>query len=259
MINFIQDKKNIVLLLSICILVIAISIYLLIFNHDLQNKNVVPQVYYNALKDVEKAKSEEISTELTAIVKDNPLIQWQGDRLKVATFTNHKYEVGSTAPQLVELWVTVVPELQNFCTGYDANEENLVLRLEQLLGLPPSHKLSKNIVEFWVAPQDMFRPTPDPEITDREAELEFRQSNNFLTVSDEYKSWFNNRLNEFNSQLKNMKSDRIPYPWTRLGYTYDWGESNNHIGLSEFVVTKGADIEIDSVSTVNDYCQAITL
>ena len=56
-----------------------------------------------------------------------------------------------------------------------------------------------------------------------------------------------------------MKPDKLPFPWTRLGYTYDWGESENHIGLSEFVVRKGADIEIDSVSTVNDYCQATTL
>ncbi len=261
--NFFQDKKYIVILSGIFFLIISISLTLFIFTVDLQKTTiakstslVLPQVYYNALKDVEQAKSEEIYTNLTAIVKDNPMIQWQGDRLKVATFTNHKYEVGSTAPQPVDLWVTVVPELQNFCAGYNSNQENLVLRLEQLLGLPPSHKKSKNIVEFWVTSQDLFRPTPDPEISDREAELDFPQSNYFLTVSAEYKDWFNNRLNEFNSQLKDIKPDKIPFPWTRLGYTYDWGESENHIGLSEFVVRKGAAIEIDSVSTVNDYCQA---
>ncbi len=265
-INFLQTKKNIFLLLSIFFLIISIGLTWLMFTTNSDKKTIAeqtsllpPQVYYNALKDVEEAKLEEISTNLTAIVKDNPMIQWQGDRVKVATFTNHKYEVGSTAPQPVDIWVTVVPELKNFCTGYDANEENVVLRLEQLLGLPPSHKKSKNIVEFWAAPQDMFRPTPDPEISDREAELEFRQANNFLSVSEEYRSWFNNRLNEFNSQLKDMKPGKIPFPWTRLGYTYDWGESENHIGLSEFVVRKGADIEIDSVSTVNNYCQATTL
>ncbi|MDJ0633631.1 MAG: hypothetical protein QNJ34_10625 [Xenococcaceae cyanobacterium MO_188.B29] len=264
--NFFQNRKYIFLLLGIVFLIISISLTLLIVTTNLPKKTIAeqtsllpPEVYYNALKDAEEAKPEEIYTKLTAIVKDNPMIQWQGDLLKVATFTNHKYEVGSTEPQPVDLWVTVVPELKNFCTGYDATGENLVLRLEQLLGLPPSHKKSKNIVEFWVAPQDIFRPTPDPEITDREAELEFRQSNNFLIVSEEYKDWYNNRLNEFNSQLKDMKPDKIPFPWTRLGYTYDWGESENHIGLSEFVVRKGADIEIDSVSTVNEYCQANAL
>ena len=261
--NFLQNKKKIFLLLGICFLIISIGLSLLIFSTNSPEKTIaqqtdlpLPQVYYNALKDVKEAKSEEISRELIAIVKNNPLIQWQGDRLKVATFTNHKYEVGSTEPQPVDLWVTVVPELQNFCNKYNSNEEDLVLRLEQLLGLPPSHKKSKNIVEFWVASKDLFRPTPDPEITDHEAELDFPQSNDFLIVSQEYKDWFNQRLNEFNSQLKEMKPDTIPFPWTRLGYTYDWGESANHIGLSEFVVRKGAGIEIDSASTVKDYCQS---
>lgn len=259
MINFVQEKKKLVLFFSIILLIISIGFSLLILNTNLQKKNIAPQVYYNALKDVEKAQSEEIYTKLTAIVKDNPMIQWQGDRLKVATFTKRNYEVGSTAPQPVDLWITVVPELKNFCTGYNADEENLVFRLEQLLGLPPSHKKSKNIVEFWVSSKDLFRPTPDPEITDHEAELDFPQSNSFLVVSKQYKNWFNNRLNEFNSQLKEMNPDKIPYPWTRLGYTYDWGESENHIGLSEFVVKKGADIEIDSTSPAIDYCQATSI
>ena len=26
------------------------------------------------------------------------------------------------------------------------------------------------------------------------------------------------------------------YPWTRLGYTYDWGNPRNLVGLSEFVL-----------------------
>lgn len=25
-------------------------------------------------------------------------------------------------------------------------------------------------------------------------------------------------------------------PWTRLGYTYDWGNSNSHVGASEFMI-----------------------
>ncbi len=47
----------------------------------------------------------------------------------------------------------------------------------------------------------------------------------------------------------------MPAPWTRLGYTYDWGASQNHIGLSEFVLRKGANLEVDSVTAVNDYCR----
>ncbi|NVN90305.1 MAG: hypothetical protein HXX11_06835 [Desulfuromonadales bacterium] len=44
-----------------------------------------------------------------------------------------------------------------------------------------------------------------------------------------YSSWFNNRSRYGYTKVSS------PYPWTRLGYTYDWG-SSNHTGLSEFVL-----------------------
>ena len=121
--------------------------------------------------------------------------------------------------------------------------------------MAPSHKQSPKIGEFWVESQDLFRATPDPEISDREAELDFPESNDFLIVSEEYKDWFNNRLNEFKSQLREMNLEKLPSPWTRLGYTCDWGEPKNHGGISEFVIRKGSNIKVDSISTVKDYCQ----
>ena len=45
------------------------------------------------------------------------------------------------------------------------------MRLEKLLGLPPNSGKTK-FVEIWVRPQDLFRPSPDPEITDCVAELD---------------------------------------------------------------------------------------
>lgn len=44
-----------------------------------------------------------------------------------------------------------------------------------------------------------------------------------------YPDWFANQTRY------SYTADANPYPWTRLGYTYDWG-SGNHVGLSEFVV-----------------------
>lgn len=256
MINFNQEAKNIALLISGIFLTIIISWYWFIILPELKQENTAFQVYYNAIKDAEQVESAKISTGLTAIVKDNPMIQWQGDRLKVATFTSHKYEIGSTEPQSRELWVTVVPELQKSCQKYAAEGIELTPRIEQLLGLPLSQKKSRNVVEFWVEAKDLFRPTPDPEITDHEAQLDFPQSLDFISVSDKYKDWYNSRVNEFNNRLKANKRDKMPAPWTRLGYTYDWGDSQNHIGLSEFVLVKGAELEVDSVTPVSNYCQS---
>ncbi len=251
-----EPQKYLAMLLSAIFLFISISLSWFLFTTGSPQTNVLPEVYYSALKDVEQVSSDEISTTLTAIVKDNHNIQWQGDRLKVATYAKPKYfEVGSKQPSSREVWVTVVPELQNFCIDYAKTGKEISPRIEQLLGLAPSHQPAKSIVELWVEAKDLFRPTPDPEITDHEAELEFRPANEFLSVSPEYQDWFNSRLNEFESQFQEMNPDRPPVPWTRLGYTYDWGDSPNHIGLSEFVLKKGASLEVDSVSTVNDYCR----
>ncbi|MEM7759170.1 MAG: hypothetical protein AAF298_13745 [Cyanobacteria bacterium P01_A01_bin.40] len=254
-INFVANKNKFWVLITATLLTISIIIAWFIFVPQFQKRKVTFETYYNALVDAEQVKSDKISTGLTAIVKDNPMIQWQGDRLKVATFTNHKYEIGSTEPQSRELWVTVVPELQNSCTKYSQAGIELIPRVEQLLGLPLSNKKSRNVVEFWVDAKDLFRPTPDPEITDHEAQLDFPQAYTFLTVSDQYKDWYNSRVAEFDRRLKEKNPNKMPAPWTRLGYTYDWGESSNHMGLSEFVLVKGGGLEVASVTEVNDYCR----
>jgi hypothetical protein len=50
-----------------------------------------------------------------------------------------------------------------------------------------------------------------------------------------------------------------PYPWTSLGYTYDWGNPFTHVGLSEFVVngkkSNGSKISvgIKAVTPTADY------
>jgi hypothetical protein len=42
-------------------------------------------------------------------------------------------------------------------------------------------------------------------------------------------------------------------PWTRLGYTYDWGDSKTHIGLSEFVIEQNATVTVKSVTPTVQY------
>jgi hypothetical protein len=67
-------------------------------------------------------------------------------------------------------WVPVVPELRNFFGRITPQP----LRIAQLLGLPPGDADRKAyMLEMYVAPQDLFRPCPDPEITDSQCELDF--------------------------------------------------------------------------------------
>ena len=126
---------------------------------------------------------------------------------------------------------------------------------------------AKYMLEMWVSPKDLFRPCPDTEISDTACETSFPADmfrildlNNMVRATEgtdygvfkTYSSWFNNRTRN------GYPMGSSPYPWTRLGYTYDWG-SSNHTGLSEFVLhgrkVDGSKISvgIKSVKTTAEY------
>jgi hypothetical protein len=59
--------------------------------------------------------------------------------------------------------------LKNFFAGAIPS----ALRIAQLLGLPPTDAQNKVcFLEMPVSTKDFFRPAPDPEITDHEAEID---------------------------------------------------------------------------------------
>ncbi len=124
--------------------------------------------------------------------------------------------------------------------SFNVDASQVKLRVEQLLGLPANTK-NTHIVEFWVNPNDLFRPAPDREISDKTAQIVFTNFSDSL-----YQKWYSD--NVFASYYMGKS-----YPWTRLGYTYDWGNSKTEIGLSEFVIWRGSTIHIVSVTKLEDY------
>lgn len=211
--------------------------------------------YSDAVKDAEFADPDEISKDLIAVTETNDKIKWKdtpdGKRLLTVTWTaweGYDKNKGNTMvnKQSGGTWVTIVPELKEFCTRNNLSQLNKGIRLKQLLGLPPTAEKTW-FVEIWVDPKDLFRPSPDPEITDHEAELDFTLSGRFVTVSEDYKRWFHEK--------ENSSYGESGYPWTRLGYTYDWGNPDSEIGLSEFVIREDATIEIHSVKKTLEYCR----
>lgn len=208
-------------------------------------------MYGKAVEDARIADNGEISRNLTAITASNNNLMWDKpdtdqSRVMVVTWTGDFYndKVGKSIKVDRFVWVTAAPELRNFCTNYQTEKPNLTIRLKQLLGLPPDTVKSR-FVEIWVYPDDLFRPSPDPEITDHEAQLSFPDSK-FLNVSNEYIKWFNEQ------EAGSYGQDG--YPWTRLGYTYDWGNPDSEVGLSEFVIDQGSIIEVNGSYSLSDYC-----
>lgn len=247
--------------------------------------------YSSAVADARTAAPTEISRFLTPITNDNPNLIWEngvvGSRLLVVSWLGDagKYykcstpggcngnssciEGGECPTYKYDSWVTVVPEIKNFF-GVTVPQP---LRVAQLLGLPPEYavagdpKEAKYMLELWVSPLDLFRPCPDTEISDTVCETSFPMDafrmlalNNKVRATEgaeygvfkTYSSWFNNRTRNV------YTSGSSPYPWTRLGYTYDWG-SSNHAGLSEFVLHGRKDdgssisVGIKSVKTTAEY------
>ena len=212
-----------------------------------------PAIYKKAVADAETAEPSEISYTLTPIVDWNRDLIWQGEgdseRVLVVTWTSwtgYNDLVGQDTVVTRDTWVTPAPDVQQFCREHLLMPPNLVPRLEQLLGLPPDNSKT-TFVELWVHPADLFRPTPDPDITDDEAQLDFPKVNGYLSVSDAYLLWF--------YDLMNSSYGENGYPWTRLGYTYDWGNPVSDVGLSEFVIRKGATVGVQRSASTEDYCR----
>jgi hypothetical protein len=229
--------------------------------------------YANAVADASSVTADKISRNLTAIVPENANLIWEdgvvGSRVLVVSWVDqnacniYKCPPGGCQPGDTckegrecqygrDTYVTVVPELKNFFQGTMPDP----LRIAQLLGLPPSDARNKVcFLEIWVSPDDLFRPAADPEITDHEAQLNFPGSP-FWQYDASRKvfadqacdpalctactQWgecgFTGYKNYFNNRKKYLYTSAHPYPWTALGYTYDWGNPANHIGLSEFVI-----------------------
>ena len=245
-------------------------------------------MYSSATYDARTVTSAKISRNLTPITNDNPALIWEnnipGSRVLMLSWirsSDARYYDGTVDPACrpgsanctlkADLWVTAAPEMKTFFLGTAPQP----LRIAQLLGVPPEYASeARSMVELWVAPKDMFRPCPDPEITDRECETGF-PSDPFRTFSStdlvrategpgwnvfmNYTGWFNNRKDYIYTDPRNYPASS-PYPWTRLGYTYDWG-SPSHIGLSEFVVHgrkqdgSGVSVGIRSLKATADYFQ----
>jgi len=204
------------------------------------------EMYELAMRYAMVAEENEIYSNLIAVKPENSYLNWSNGYVLVVTWTKYSssYPVNDTiSTWWGETWVTAAPELKDWYKKNPVSKEKITLRTEQLLGLP---KNSGNafFVELWVNPDDLLRPAYDNEINDNTCGLFFPE-----TVSADYISWFNDNIIYSYYPQKNKNK----YPWTRLGYTYDWGNPSNEIGLSEFLIKKDAKVIVKSNQSTEDY------
>ena len=168
------------------------------------------------------------------------MVSWVSAGTAKKYFAPHKgqnkpYNTGSG-----HLWVTAFPQVKKFCRSI--NSSNVKERIEQYLGLPPTGRKT-HFVEVWVRPQDLFRPCYDLEVYDTTCDYAPSRS-----ISMGHKDWMKKTF------ASTYPAKGTKTPWTRLGFTYDWGNPGDPIGASEYVINLNSDIYVESITPTGIYC-----
>lgn len=189
------------------------------------------QLYTNAVEDAKTCDPNEISKLMELSDGENLLISWNN-------FPD-EFEVGGTySPHAtLEIWCISYEELQEWYQKNNKGVTDWTERLEQLIGLPEDFGYT-HFTAFTVTPDDVIRPAyqPDPRKQVTKADLDG-------SALGEYADWF-----EGNTQWSYVDS---AWPWTRLGYTYDWAQGQER-GLCEFLIRTGAEVNVEWTVTTEE-------
>ena len=154
---------------------------------------------------------------------------------RILLYTFHKYPDSYPDGADVKLewgnvWTFTGGELEEW---YQKNKEGVTdwqARIKELIGLRPDNE-SEYFTAMWVKPEDVFRPAYVSDIGTTEMTDAFSDE-----VDEDYKEWFDSNI--ISSYFDGK------YPWTRLGYTYDWADNGSEYGLSEFIIKKDSDVKV---------------
>lgn len=185
-----------------------------------------------------------------------------GDRVRVVSWVTENRtpckppETGcATTTPPDRIWVTLAGEVQARCREWGLRGDALRQRLEQLLGLPldpPPQFRKARFVTMEVARERLDRPCLGIDETNPQSPV--------CTVGIQA-----GRAPEVRDYVLRQMADSFVvggsggpgYPFTRLGYTYDWNPVNarpRHYGASEFLVQASTSATVVSQHTTDAYC-----
>jgi hypothetical protein len=256
---------------------------------DIENAlfSTLTSIFKQSISLAAKTYVHEASDHLFAISPWNKKIVWNDAQTHVLMLTwipaaykktyEDKLNSGEDMKIAWDAWVTAVPEVKEFAQNYvrtNPNGFNLTDRIEQFLGLIPSkppYAVTQNklFVEMWVRPEDLFRPCLDAEIGDTECMIDphesdldklpvgYRDMSKLIPMTPQHKAWFE-------KEKKGKYEGQWAMPWTRFGYTYDWGSTKKSTGkraaqgASEYLIKNGSIVKIQSIIPTDEYPNAPT-
>lgn len=198
------------------------------------------ELWENAMVDAVFSEDDEVM-DLVCLTKQDLQVLWDQEGERVLLVTWHDYEEpcapgDSLAHQ--DIWATSLGEMTDWYRENGSGVTDWDLRFAQLLGMPDDGSCTR-FSAFWIAPSAVIRPAY---VTDVTAQME----NGYDQITDEaYLTWFQDNIlySYFESE----------YPWTRLGYTYDWSGGDSPYGLTEFLIADGSKAEIAFTASTEEF------
>jgi hypothetical protein len=246
--------------IAVFFMIAPLAARLLLSNHDSDPAAEYERAIYDAMQP-----DSRVSSKLLTVDPNDPFVT-------VVTWTTQanvaSYKTGNTPPK--DTWVTITPWLKTFCQNYvkyhGSDADDLKLRLQQRLGMPPTDS-SDRLVEMKVSTKDnskFFRPCSNPSITKNncqpvvyknESVIDDIQKINLQDNQESTRYWF---LSKYYRSYSS--ADQYRYPWSSLGYSFDWSrnpESGDfeRWGESEFVIGPNTPITYVSDHDITSYCQ----
>ncbi|NML24003.1 hypothetical protein HHL16_24190 [Pseudoflavitalea sp. G-6-1-2] len=213
------------------------------------------QLYANAIADGMIAENSERIDTLWPISNTNSRLEWKTIKgrqyVLMATFMRFpsSYPEGdSITTTWGEAWLFIPQQMKMRIGGSFKPGSDTLMRICQLLGLPPvNSRTNTHISEMWVPMDSLQRPAGNPDIQTTSA--------NEILISGAtatYSNWFNNYIIYAYYHTLTGATD-FHYPWTRLGYTYDWVPNGREVGLSEYVLRSQTGCWVNKTRTASNY------
>jgi hypothetical protein len=145
---------------------------------------------------------------------------------------------GATGELVVpEVWVTLEGEVRDSCARFP--REAVEVETARLLGLTPRDGPGRSFVVLELPAAALFRPAADPDPTRAEPCL----SAGCPAPPDSA---------AMRAFLERQRA--TGYPFTGLGYTYNWRDGAPRYGASEYVIRAGTRVRVVSVTAPDRYC-----
>ena len=198
------------------------------------------ELYAAAVADAVTAEEGEVLP-LVTITPESDMVTWKEGKVLLETVNNQPelYLEGETITVPGEVWTFTDRELAAWYGEHKKGVTDWTLRLKQLVGVAPDDEYT-HVTAMWVSPDDVRRPAYSTDISDDKMPVSLPED-----TPEEYRDWFNGNIiwSYFDSA----------YPWTRLGYTYDWAADSGEYGLTEFWVRPGAEVTVEYTDTIGEY------